>query len=122
MKIELYLRKINQEKISTEIGLAAKCGTYVSWTKECCVLDFHRTETAFDYLIRPEPDGYMLWDSKTGSVYKLDDEAYRLITEIEKIKGPATIDKEIETAAKRANVPISSAKEFLSTIRKLKLA
>lgn len=122
MKIELYLKKINQENIKSgnEVN-PTKCEIYGSWTVSCCILQVQSSPKKCDYLIRKEEFGGLLWDSKTGSVYKLDEEAYRTLTELEKIKKFTYTDASIIRVAQRANVSIESAKNLLSTLQKLML-
>lgn len=95
MKFELFLDKINQEMISNPIdhkkSIVDGCCIYVSWTKSCCVLDFSfrlpgdgvTDPVPPHWMMRSEEEGGLMWNPKTGQVYKLDEEAYNAIVELE---------------------------------------
>ncbi len=92
MKIQLYLKKINQEMI--DAGRFSKAGVdwVVSWPKECCILDFAlqrpgdlvEKKARHGLMLRKEGEGGMFWDPRTGSVYKVDEEAYHAMLELDR--------------------------------------
>jgi hypothetical protein len=88
-KIDLYLRKINQEKIRYT-GSAVGCDYYASWTKSCCILDFKKlrpgelvSRPLDGLLLRSEPGGGMLWNPRSGAVYRLNEAAYHAVLDVE---------------------------------------
>ena len=140
MKIELFLRKINQDRITTvkpqirPVGEVAKLPPgrivkpqirpvgevklptewIVSWPKSCCIIDFSRVPHKKDpgYLLRAEVDGAMLWDPSTSAVYKLDEEAYHTLIEIDHLK-------DADKVAKKIGVKTGEVKRFLQRIKEL---
>jgi hypothetical protein len=89
LKVELYLEKINQEKIRFSPDVAG-CDFYASWTKSCCVLDFSRVKPGDlvsnptrGLMMRKEAEGGFMWNPRTGAVYKLNEDAYHAILDIE---------------------------------------
>lgn len=105
MKMELYLKHINQEmiqkgtsrKVVNDIGKdfgksSAKkkdWSVWGSWTVSCCVLDFsmplHEKELLIQpfRLMRKEKDGGLIWNKKNHKVYKVDEEAYHVILDLD---------------------------------------
>jgi len=92
MKFELFLNEITQEMIGVRRLQNAIDGWTVSWTKECCILNFSRHRPGDDdilppitkgVLIREEPDGGLIWSPRTNAVYKVDAEAYRLLRDLD---------------------------------------
>ena len=90
MKVKLYLKNINQEMI--DAGRKKKAGKdlawVVSWPKECCVLDFSLVKpedlvSTPGFMLRKEKEGGMFWDPRSGSVYKVDEEAYHAMLELD---------------------------------------
>jgi hypothetical protein len=120
MKVELYLKNINQEMI--DAGRKVKHGTgldwMVSWPKECCILDFGMLDRDLGdpakrgYLLRQEKDGGMFWDPRTGSVYKVDEEAYHAMIELDR----GFTEKEV---ARRMKVPITRVKSFIKQLNEI---
>lgn len=91
LKIDLFLDQINQEMIRT-VGLQAGCDLYASWKKSCCILDFFRVRSEEEIinppltrglLFRKEPEGGMMWDPKSGAVYKLSEDAYHALVDLD---------------------------------------
>ncbi len=120
MKVELFLDKINQEMIRT-VGQAAGCDFYVSWTKSCCVLDFSLARPGDDavlpadfkgLLLRKEPEGAMMWDPRTGAVYKLSESAYHALIDLD--SGLS----ELETA-RRHRVSLKEVKGLTRSLEKI---
>jgi hypothetical protein len=68
MKIELYLKHINQEMI--DIGRVPKSGLdwTVSWPKECCILDFALPRPG-DMVKDPPSRGFMLRKEELGGMF-----------------------------------------------------
>ena len=121
MKVELYLKSINQEMI--DLGRPVKsqgsCDVYGSWKVQCCILDFgkHDPKNLGDpaqrgYLLRKEKEGGMFWDPRTGSVYKVDDEAYHTMIELDH----GLSEREV---ARRMNVPVTSVTSLVSQLNKI---
>ncbi|TAN60640.1 hypothetical protein EPN18_08150 [bacterium] len=121
MKVELFLKKINQEMINVGKARLAGCDFYVSWTKECCVLNFFRRDRDIavrpadkGLMIRKEAEGGMMWDARTGAVYKLDEEAYHALLEMEH-------GLRDETVANRVGVPVKEVTKLMKTLKKFKI-
>lgn len=117
-KISLFLKKINQEMIR-DFGSAAGCDFYVSWTKSCCILDFSLvppedlvSRPTKGSLIRKEPEGGMMWNQRTGAVYKLNETAYHAAIDIE--SGLSDIE-----VARRNQLPLKSVQVLFTKLRKL---
>ncbi len=122
MKIDLYLKSINQEMI--DAGRKARgrgdLSWVVSWPKSCCVLDFSLVPpeelvgqpVTRGLMLRSEPDGGMFWNPRTGSVYKVDEEAYHAILEIDRGFG------ELEVA-RRMGVSIRKVKNLTDKLRRI---
>src|SRR5438270_13357778 len=81
----LFLNEITQEMIGVRRLQNAIDGWTVSWTKECCILNFSRHRPGDDdilppitkgVLIREEPDGGLIWSPRTNAVFKVDADAY----------------------------------------------
>lgn len=120
MKVELFLDKINQEMIRT-VGSAAGCDLYASWTKSCCILDFSLSRPEDQVvlpanlkglLLRKEPEGAMMWDPRTGAVYKLSESAYHALIDLD--SGLS----ELETA-RRHNVSLKELKGLTRSLEKI---
>ncbi len=115
MKVDLYLKKINQEMIKTGTVRVAGCDFYASWTKSCCILDFKKPSRMDPgYLIRKEDVGGLIWSPKTGAVYKLDEEAYHTLLELDHGLNDATV-------ASRVGVKEAQVKKLRETIGKLRI-
>lgn len=122
MKVELYLKKINQEMLSAGKGRAAGCDIYASWTKSCCILDFCKKldkdiavlPANKGLMLRKEDVGGMMWDARTGAVYKLDEEAYHALLEME--HGYSK-----ETVAKHLDVPVKKIETLTKMLKKFKI-
>ncbi|MCE7743678.1 MAG: hypothetical protein GPJ52_00940 [Candidatus Heimdallarchaeota archaeon] len=123
MKIELFLRKINQDRIIEQLkptkGVDRSVEWIVSWPKSCCILDFSKVPDSDavvkpGYLLREEKVGGMLWDPRSNAVYKLDEEAYHTIIEMEHFKDPAKV-------AERVGVNEKEVIEFINQLRELKI-
>lgn len=118
-RIDLYLSKINQEKI--RVGprpptTDAFC-FHIVWKKECCVLDFSLEKSAarsreFGFLMRAEPEGGFMWNPRTGSVYKLNEEAYHALLDLE----AGLNEWEI---AKRNGLSLRSVQEMLKKLKRI---
>ncbi len=112
MKMELFLEHINQEMIDVKSNKkAAKdllhdmpkgeipsragavgmdTGLWVSWTVSCCVLDFSLSldheeliNPADFTVIRRERDGGLIWNKRNQKVFKIDEDAYLAIMEMD---------------------------------------
>ena len=99
MKVDLYLKNINQEMIDSyrggrrRLGRAGDDSWVVSWPKSCCILDFSLTRPidkvskspVSGFMLRGEGEGNggMFWNPRSGSVYKVDDEAYHTMLELD---------------------------------------
>lgn len=99
MKVELFLRDINQDIIKKpkELRRVGVNPEEIQWTKECCIGnccifksnsyrpdDVRPGDFNKGLILRKERFGGLLWDSTTGKVFKLDSEAYNLFKDIEK--------------------------------------
>jgi hypothetical protein len=88
VKLDLYVKKVNQEMIRTGPGAVAGCDYYASWTKSCCILDFGKLRRGDDrvkpgLMLRKEGVGGLVWNPRTGAVYRADEEAYHALLDIE---------------------------------------
>ena len=126
-KIDLYLSKINQEKIRVD-PLPPKpeppppeplppCRRHIEWKKTCCILDFSLDKSAarsraFGFLMRAEPGGGFMWNPRTGSVYKLNDEAYHALLDLE----AGLNEWEI---AKRNGLSLRSVQEMIKKLKRI---
>jgi hypothetical protein len=92
MKFQLFLKEITQEMI--DAGRIARQGGDWSgnvWSKSCCIINFMKKSPKDlvvlpqqgDLLLRSEPDGGLVWSPTTNAVYKLDDEAYRVMRDLD---------------------------------------
>ena len=93
MKIELYLKNINQEMIDAgrRVRGRGEAEWVVSWPKSCCILDFSMAPHDIlsdppmrGLMMRKDDEGGMFWDPKTGAVYKVDEEAYHTMLELDR--------------------------------------
>lgn len=122
MKVELYLKSINQEMI--DAGRKARgrgdASWVVSWPKSCCVLDFSitrpdelvSTPVTNGLIMRSEPDGGMFWDPKTGSVYKVDEEAYHAMLELDQGFSERIVARRIGASAKKVVALVEQLKRI----------
>lgn len=118
-RIDLYLSKINQEKI--RVGppppqQEPECW-HIEWKKSCCILDFSLDKSAersraFGFLMRAEPRGGLMWNPRTGSVYKLNEEAYHALLDLE----AGFNEWEI---AKRNGLSLRSVQEMLRKLKRI---
>ena len=120
MKMELFLNHINQEmidkgtsrKVSRDIRRdfpgaprRADWSVWGSWTVSCCVLDFSMPLHERELLIKPfrlmrkEKDGGLIWNKKNHKVYKVDEEAYHAILDLD-------AGVSLRTIAKKQNVKV----------------
>ena len=121
-KIELFLEKINQEMIRTTLPQSrAKCDIYGSWTKSCCILDFALQEPGEEVvlpirdrglLLRAEPGGGMMWDPRTGAVYKLSEAAYHALLDFD----AGLSEREV---ARRNRVPLQAVKNLSRRLERI---
>ena len=123
MKIKLFLKNINQEMIDAGRKVSAKKlkkagidSWVVSWPKSCCVLDFSIVNPRDriinplrGFVLRAEKDGGMMWDPRAGSVYKLDEEAYHTLLELDR-------GYSMREVANRMNIPLKSVKSLTNKI------
>lgn len=117
MKIKLYLKKINQEMIDSGriTKPREKESWVVSWPKSCCILDFGmvrpgslvETPVTNGLMLREEKEGGMFWDPKTGAVYKVDEEAYHTMLEIDRGYSAREIAKRMKISEKKVSVFIA---------------
>lgn len=117
-KIELFLDKINQEEIR-DVRPAADCDFYASWKKTCCILDFSMPQPGEEVvnpvrglLLRKEPEGGMMWNPKTGAVYRLNEAAYHAILDVE--HGLSELE-----VARRNGLPVRSVQSMVRKLREL---
>lgn len=92
MKFEVFLNAITQEMIDAR-RISTPGGDGWSgnvWSKECCIINFmHQRGQELilpargDLLMRAEPDGGLVWSPATNAVYKVDDEAYRVMRDLD---------------------------------------
>lgn len=128
MKIELYLKNINQEMIGRRLKRPGR-GWQVSWPKSCCVWPSPglalvpgfparvptSTQPSNGFFLRHERDGGMFWDPATTAVYKVDDEAYMAMLAFEH----GCSDTQIASTLK---VPLASVRSFVKQLKKLTAA
>jgi hypothetical protein len=114
----LYLRKINQEKIRFT-GSAGKCDLYASWSKSCCILDFKKVRPGDrvsrpleGLLLRSEPSGGMIWNPRSGAVYKLNEAAYHAVLDVE--YGLSELE-----VARRNNLTPNVTQSFFRKLKKI---
>jgi hypothetical protein len=134
MKIELFLETIDQEEIRVEKYApepptpvppgGPPCKLYVSWKKQCCVLNCVRTTERRGHkpivsarktsviFMRKEIDGGLIWDSKSGAVYKVDVEAYQALNDLDAGLPPKKVVKCMGLTSSKFN-------KFLDEVRKL---
>lgn len=120
MKIELYLTKINQDLI-LKGRPPKKPGVkwVVSWPKSCCVIGAAaaksgRAKKMSGYLLREEKEGGMIFDPRTAAIYKVDEEAYHTIIEME-------YTSDLKQLAKRMGLSINTIKTFKKRLTELGL-
>jgi hypothetical protein len=111
MKVELYLKSINQEMIDAGRRATGRgdLSWMVSWPKSCCVLDFSLTRpdelvstpVTDGLIMRSEPGGGMFWDPKSGSVYKVDEEAYHAMLELDNGFNERSVARRMGISAKK---------------------
>ncbi len=134
MKVKLYLKNINQEMIDagrtvSAKGKGAKIHSWaVNWPKSCCVLDFSMPKPGEDvinpvrgFVMRAEKEGGMMWDPRTGSVYKLDEEAYHALLDLDQGFSKREVAKRIGVSEESVNSlsrTISRAKAYKKVIKK----
>jgi len=116
LKITLFLEKINQEMIRTTPS--ARC-LYVSWKKSCCILDFSLvkpgdlvTNPARGLVLRKEDDGGMMWNPRSGAVYKLNEDAYHAILDLES----GSSEYEI---ARRNDLELGAVRAMLTKLKRI---
>ena len=121
MKIELYFTKITQDIIRK--GRITKMPPsrrwVVSWPKSCCIIGAIPSKPGAakkktGYLLRHEKQGAMVYDPRTAAVYKVDEEAYHTLIEMER-----TTD--LKEVANRMGTSIRAIKTFQKRLAKLGL-
>ena len=118
MKVELYLRNINQEMIDTPHAKGS-AGWNVSWPKSCCIIDVRAFGSEASKAARPsfalrhEKEGGMFWDPITTSVYKVDEEAYLAMLALDH-------GMREDEVARSLKVPLDSVESLVKTLRELK--
>jgi len=129
MEIKLYLKNINQEMIDAGRTVSKKAlaasddkSWVVSWPKSCCVLDFSLIDPhsrlinpVQGFVMRSEKDGGMMWDPRTGSVYKLDEEAYHALLDLDQGYSEREVAKRMGVTLKSVS---SLGKKISKVIRK----
>jgi hypothetical protein len=118
MKFELFLNEITQEMIDARrISTPAGDGWSGNvWSKECCILNFMHQRgqevvlpARGDLLMRAEPGGGLVWSPATNAVYKVDDEAYRVMRDLDS----GYSEREV---AKRNKVTLRAVKGLLGKV------
>ncbi len=129
MKIKLYLRNINQDKIddrrTIKGGLKVEVPPHLKiklpkdwkvivpiWKVRFGVTPYKKEGPK--YLLRDEREGGMLFDQKTSAVYKLDEEAYHTLIEMEHFKDSGKI-------AERLNIDKEKVEQLKKKLRELKI-
>ena len=118
MRFQLFLKEITQEMI--DAGRIATGGGDWSgnvWSKSCCIINFMKRTgkdavvlpEQGDLLLRSEPDGGLVWSPTTNAVYKLDNEAYRVMRDLDS----GYTERE---AAKRNSVTLRAVKGLLAKV------
>jgi hypothetical protein len=112
LKIELYLRNINQDTIDNPPkGKPGDWRVVVPiWKVNFAIPLAGKRELR--YLIREEKEGGMLFDQKTSAVYKLDEEAYHTLIEMEHFKDP-------EKLAHKLNIEKEKVEELKNRLKEL---
>ncbi len=119
MKCQLFLKEITQEMIDagriTTRGGAQWSGNV--WSKSCCISNLMKRAGKDlvvlpqhgDLLLRAEPDGGLVWSPTTNAVYKLDDEAYRVMRDLDS----GYTEREV---AKRNSVTLDAVKGLVDKV------
>ncbi len=123
MKVELFLKNINQEMIDAgrNVRRRGEASWVVSWPDSCCVLDFslvHRLErigypVTHGFMLRAEKEGGMFWDARTGAVYRADEEAYHAMLELD--RGYSELH-----VARRMNVSMRKVASLTRQLKRIK--
>jgi len=117
LKFQLFLNEITQEMIDVPRLRRAIDGWKITWTKECCVLNFFRNRpddtirfpALKGLLMRSEPNGGLIWSPSTNAVYMVDNDAYRVLRDLD--SGYSERD-----AARRSKVTLRSVNTLLGKI------
>jgi hypothetical protein len=129
MKVELYLKNINQEMIGRRPKREGRDGWQVSWPKSCCVWPHpgsanipgfrarvsKSAQRTNGFFLRHEREGGMFWDPSTTAVYKVDEEAYMAMLALE----AGCSDKQIASSLK---VPIASVRSLVKQLKTITAA
>ncbi len=113
MKMELFLQHINQEMIDVKsnkkviqdlidlkdlkdkipdgiVGDGSGWSVWANWSVSCCVADFSKSipqlehfDPAPSIMIRKEREGGLIWNKRNQKVFKVDEEAYHVILELD---------------------------------------
>ncbi|MBK1663362.1 hypothetical protein CKO38_09425 [Rhodospirillum rubrum] len=104
MRFELYLSEINQEMIDAGRLTPHKDQEWGGnvWSKECCIINFSKHPDPGEEIILPfrgglllraEADGGLAWSPQTNAVYKLDEEAYVALRDLDAGHSPKHVAK-----------------------------
>jgi hypothetical protein len=120
MEVKLFLRNINQEHIGTK-GLSAEGWDGNVWQVDCCVIapagisdpQGERVYPARKGLVlRKETDGGIFWDPNSGAVYRVDEEAYHAILELDR----GVSEPEV---ARRLGVDLKSVRKLVRRMQRI---
>ncbi|MFX0195899.1 MAG: hypothetical protein ACFFCW_07240 [Candidatus Hodarchaeota archaeon] len=114
MKIELYLRNINQDMIDDRQMRMGRDWRVVVPIWKVSFLGTPFEKKGQKYLLRAEKEGGMLFDPKTSAVYKLDEEAYHTLIEMGHFEDSRRI-------AERLNIDKEKVEQFKKELGELKI-
>ena len=122
MKVELYLKNINQEMIDAgrKVRSRDEASWVVSWPKSCCVLDFSIVRPdelvgqppTQGLMLRSEPGGGMFWNPRTGAVYKVDEEAYHAMLELDRGYSDLEVARRMKVSKRKVTALVDKLKRI----------
>ena len=122
MKVELYLKNINQEMIDAGRGVKdiGAAEWVVSWPKSCCVIDFSLVRPQdlvtnpqpFGFILRQEGKGGMFWDPKSAAVYRVDEEAYHTMLELDRGFSVREVSRRMKVSGRKVQKLVEQLKRI----------
>ena len=118
MQVELFLRNITQETFRGDVGADWNGNV---WSVSCCVLNLgklSRDDVVLPaeqqgFILRSEPEGGIFWDPDSNAVYRVDQEAYHAMLELDR----GTSENEI---ARRLGVPRTSVDDLVRSLTQIR--
>lgn len=117
MKIQLYLKDINQDML--DAGLAARLGSAAGWEGCCIAIASIGSPGAAirpakrSFILRKEKEGGMFWDPQTRAVYKVDEQAYHVMCDLDQ-------GFPEQEAARRNKVSLKAVKALTSQLAQIR--